>query len=42
MAGSPNSGHIDLRERGTDERLAAKMRENFADIVFTGIKKESA
>ena len=42
MAEISRSDHIDLRERGTDERLAAKMRENFADIVFTGIKKESA
>ena len=42
MAEISTSDHIDLRERGIDERLAAEMREYFADIVFTGIKKESA
>ena len=41
MAEISTSDHIDLRERGIDRRLAAEMRENFADIVFTGIKKES-
>ena len=42
MAEIPPSGCIELRERGISERLAAEMREHFADNVFTGIKKESA
>ncbi len=33
MAGSPNSGHIDLRERGIDERLAAELRARFATFA---------
>ena len=33
MAGNPNSGHIDLRERGIDERLAAELRARFATFA---------
>ena len=33
MAGSPNSGHIDLRERGIDECLAAELRARFATFA---------
>lgn len=30
---SPNSGHIDLREQGIDERLAAELRAGFATFA---------
>jgi hypothetical protein len=33
MAGNPNSVHIDLRERGIDERLAAELRLRFATFA---------
>ena len=33
MAEIPTSGHIDLRERGIDERLAAELRARFATFA---------
>ena len=38
MAGNPNSGHIDLRERGIDENLAAELRARFATSPKTGMR----